>query len=103
MKTRFLTVLTISLFAIIAQAQDGEKFADHKKKMSQELEKRIGLLQTEKSCIDGAADQNAVKSCKEASKAAHEKLQAEHRQQRSQNIDEQMKKLQEEKQKLQQK
>lgn len=103
MKTKFLAGLSICIISFIAQAQDGDKFAEHKKKMSQELEKRIVLLQTEKTCIDGATDHSAAKACKEASKASHEKLQAEHRQQRSQNIDEQMKKLQEEKQKLQQK
>lgn len=100
---KLMTFICICFAANLSFAQDSAQFAEHKKQMSAELEKRISLLQTEKTCIDGAADHNAVKTCKEASKAAHEKLQAEHRQQRSQNIDQQMKKLQEEKDKLQKK
>jgi hypothetical protein len=78
----------------------GNNFEDHKKKMVEEIEKRINLLQTEKTCIAGASDVNAVKACREAAKKEHEALRSEHKQEKMKHIDEKIKKLEEQKAKM---
>lgn len=95
-------ILSLLLTSVSVLAQDPAQFAEHKKKVSSEIEQRITILQTEKSCVDSAADGNAMKSCREASKAAHEKMQAAHKQERMEHLDEKIKKLQDEKSKMQQ-
>jgi hypothetical protein len=97
--------LLLSLFLVLsslAWAEDDKtKFEERKKNMLEGLDKRISLLQKEKSCISSAADVATVKSCIQTSKEEHEKLKRERKEQRRQNVDEKIKKLEGEKQKLQ--
>ncbi len=97
---KLIATLMATLLVSGAYAQDAVKFAEHKKMVLAEMEKAISLIQTEKSCVESAADHAAIQKCRESAKSEREKLHSERKQLRAQKIDEQMKKLQEEKTKL---
>ena len=99
-----------SLLAIIALgfvfnafAEDNAKFEEGQKLLVGEMEKRIALLQTEKSCIEAATNREGLKKCRETAKGEHEKMRADHKEMKGKMIDERMKKLEEKKQELQKK
>lgn len=61
MKFIYLAVLLIPF--VSAQAEEAEKFPEHKAKMISQLEERIGKLQELKACAEKAADKEALKAC----------------------------------------
>ncbi len=98
MKFFMLSVLMLGSVAVYAQKE--EKFDEHKKMILAEMDKRISLLQEERSCMASASDHNSMKACREKAKASHEKMREEHHQRKMQDIDAKMKRLEEEKQKM---
>jgi hypothetical protein len=89
---KFYMILLVIL-SFNAFSEEDAKFLEHKKMMLENISAQISLLQTTKSCIEGAADHSAAKKCHENAKAERSKLE-------SQKIDHQLKELDERKQKL---
>ena len=91
----FIVASLLSLSSL-AFSEDAARFAEHKKMMVEGISNQISAMQTNKSCIEGANDMEAVKKCHEAAKAERSKLE-------SQRIDENIKRLEEKKKSLQEK
>lgn len=98
MKMLLMSVFMLSSVSVYAQKE--EKFEEHKQMILAEMDKRISLLQDERSCMASASDHNGMKACREKSKANHEKMREEHQQRKMQEIDQKMKHLEEEKKKM---
>lgn len=94
-----ILLVMISLFTINAYATD-EMFAKQKNNIEQNLEKRISILQEEKSCISSSTSKEDFKKCREKSSISHKALETENKAKRAEHIDEQIKKLQGEKEKI---
>ncbi len=102
MKSILLILSLLSVQTVFAQ-EDSSRFEEHKKEVLADMDTRIGMIQTEKSCISSAANRDGIKKCREAAKAEHEKFHASKKQENMQKIDEQIKKLESKKQQMQQK
>lgn len=61
MKFIYLAAFLVPFLA--AQAEEGEKFTEHKAKMISQLEERISKMQELKACAEKAADKEALKAC----------------------------------------
>jgi len=81
-----LSLLSLNLFAADA-APSADKFAEHKANVLKSIDERIAAIQTEKSCIGGAANHDAIKACREAARANMKSLHMN-------KLDEQIKHLQ---------
>lgn len=92
------TLLVLSaLFAGHAVAQEGKPdFANQKKQILEHISAQMTALENTKKCVEGAADQGAIKKC-------HEIAREERRKFEGQKIDDQIKKLEEKKKALEEK
>ncbi len=65
------TLLTAILFSLCSSvsAQDGEMFAKAKEHHLANLDKRISLLQEQKSCASSATTKDALKACRDTHKS----------------------------------
>ena len=97
-----MSLVLVSLFSAIAfnSFAADDMFAKEKANIEQNIDKRISMLQDEKSCVSSAASKDDFKKCREKAEAAHKAFEAEHKAKRAEHIDEQIKKLQEEKEKM---
>lgn len=55
--------LSLLLVPFLAQAAEGENFAEMKAKMVTKIEERIQKMQEHKNCVSAAADKEALKAC----------------------------------------
>jgi hypothetical protein len=102
MKSFLLILALLSVQSVFAQ-EDASRFEEHKKEVLADMDTRIGMIQTEKSCIASATNRDGIKKCREAAKAEHDKFHASKKQENMQKIDDQIKKLEAKKQQMQQK
>lgn len=82
MKILLIATLFISFSAYSDQKEDN--LATVKANISANIDQRIAQMQTHKSCIQTANDQQAMKACKEANKEAMKKLHMENKGEREQ-------------------
>ncbi|MES2527628.1 MAG: hypothetical protein V4598_11100 [Bdellovibrionota bacterium] len=70
------TLLTAILFTLCTSvsAQDGEMFAKAKEQHLSNLDKRIALLQEQKTCASAATTKDAMNACRDAHKTAMKSL-----------------------------
>ena len=99
MKVSLVLISFLSLVSLNTFAAD-DMLAKEKTNIEQNIDKRISMLQDEKSCVSASASKDDLKKCHEKAEAAHKALEAEHKAKRAEHIDEQIKKLQEEKEKM---
>jgi hypothetical protein len=93
---KLLVITSLLSLSCMVFAADDAKFAEHKKMMIEAISNQITLMQTNKACIEAAANHDAIKKCHETAKAERTKLE-------SQRIDENIKKLEEKKKSLEEK
>ena len=65
---KFLTTAVLLTICTSVSAQDGEMFTKAKEHHLSNLDKRIGLLQEQKSCASSATTKDAIKACRDAHK-----------------------------------
>ncbi|WP_408097554.1 hypothetical protein ACJVC5_01205 [Peredibacter sp. HCB2-198] len=68
MKTLLIASLllgSVGAFADHHEEWDKLPFAEKKAKMSEKLDKKMKMIQENKSCVDGAKDDAALKACKD--------------------------------------
>lgn len=59
-------------------AAPGPKFEEHKSRILSDIDQRIAKMQEHRSCVSGAADQDAMKKCHDAMKAFHDAERQKH-------------------------
>ena len=94
-----MLLVMVALISSSAFAAD-DMIAKEKTNIEQNIDKRISLLQDEKSCVSAVVAKEDFKKCREKSEIAHKALEAEHKAKKAEHIDEQIKKLQAEKDKM---
>jgi hypothetical protein len=94
MKSIYLAALLIPF--VSAQAEESEKFPEHKAKMISQLEERIGKMQELKACAEKAADKDALKACHKGMKDWRDEKRVEIKEKRK-NRREERRKAKEEK------
>ena len=75
-------------------------FDKHKQMILQELDERISVAQTMKTCVSAAHGKEDLKVCREKHEKIDQDLKAKMKERRKQNIDENIKHLQDEKSKI---
>jgi hypothetical protein len=88
-------LLIVSLFSLSFSifAQTDAKFEEQKKMVLENISARLAAIQTEKACLEAAANPEGFKKCHEAAKLEHKKLE-------SQRIDKGIKRLEDKKKEL---
>jgi len=107
----FITLGLLGLLCPCAMAADVAKtqpnkeamFAEMKQKMLENIDTRIGVLQSAKTCLSAAADKAAVMKCRQEEKTAMEALRKTHKQNRKEMLEKREQKLQDQLQKVQDK
>ena len=97
-----VSLILISFFSAISfnSFATDDMLAKEKANIEQNIDKRISMLQDEKSCVSAVTNKEDFKKCREKAEAAYKALEAEHKAKRAEHIDQQIKKLQEEKEKM---
>lgn len=65
---KFLTIAVLFSVCSSVSAQEGEMFAKAKEHALSNIEKRQGYLSELKSCVSGASNKEAMKSCRQKHK-----------------------------------
>lgn len=73
---KWILILLVGL-SFSAQAKSGKRFEERKAKAVEHISKRIGVLETAKSCISSASDKAALKACRATQKASMQALKSE--------------------------
>jgi uncharacterized small protein (DUF1192 family) len=94
-----ILLVVISLISINAFAED-DMLAKEKTNIGQNIDKRIAILQEEKSCMSSVISKEDFKKCRDKSHSAHKLLDEENKLKRAKHLDDQIKKFQSEKEKL---
>ncbi|MFZ9595892.1 MAG: hypothetical protein ACO3A2_07420 [Bdellovibrionia bacterium] len=89
------TIAALMISSSALAGEDQNHFTEHKQRMLQHMDERISQLQTERSCMAGAANQDAARTCRENHRQARRQLE-------SQRIDTQIQNLQQKKEKMNQ-
>lgn len=93
---KFIFVAALLIPFVCAQAEESEKFSEHKAKMISQIEERIGKMQQLKTCAEKAADKEALKACHKDMKEWREEKRGEFKENRK-NRREERRKAREEK------
>ncbi len=107
MKFLLMTSLVVLSLSSLAFAQDDNQFAEQKKQIIKELDKRLTILNNHKACVAAVTSFTGVKKCDDADRAENDKLRVDSEKQRAienkaqlQKINENIKKLEESKKDL---
>ena len=92
MKFLLLTTLLMSSAFANHHEEKGKTLEEIKTRLSGNVDQRISLLQAHKSCIQGAATKEALKTCRETNKEAMKKLHSENKGERKEWKDKKKKK-----------
>lgn len=74
-----VAVLFFLLTTSFVQAEDGELLASAKQRILANADQRIGAIQNLKSCVQGAASKDQLKSCRDNHKTAMKQLREENK------------------------
>ncbi|MBF0316208.1 MAG: hypothetical protein HQK52_22515 [Oligoflexia bacterium] len=89
-----------SLAAVAEEKHREQEFSKHKEEIQARLSKEIELLSKHKSCIDAAANMDAIRQCREKNREAQASLHQENKEMEKRRIEEQIQRLNERKEKL---
>lgn len=85
--------------AFADESKDNKDFAARKAEVSKEVDEHIKALQDHKTCVDAAADPNALKACREKMKEYRHGQMMEHMQGKKERLEKRMDKMKEKKNK----
>lgn len=77
MKFLLVAALCLGSLASFADEHEGKTFEEKKAKMSQHLEERLAHINEAKACVSAAADEAALKVCKEKMKEHRKEMKKE--------------------------
>jgi hypothetical protein len=93
-----ILILSALLLSVVARAEN-EDFAKHKTEVMAHVEERMQKLQELKSCVNSAADKEAMKACHKDMKEWRQGEREERMEKRKGRMEERMKKMEEKKKK----
>jgi hypothetical protein len=69
-----ITLVSMSYLAVADDSKKAERFNERKAHALENVEKRITILSTFKTCISAAQNKDAVKACRKANKSSMKSL-----------------------------